>query len=191
MVRGAIRRRTLVTSARPVLHLDLAAVAVALPEAGAQLLRRHAHGEDAGPPRGPGEGAVPAPEGREAAEGDLPVRIGDRDLDGRQFRDVEADRGGLVLCRQVRARPRELRRIDLVAAVAAGVVAVEGAQPARAHALEELAQQLVVVAVRLVAGVVVERPVAHVAQRDLLAGLRLSLTEESPRTLVVRQLAEV
>src|SRR5215204_413258 len=191
MMRGAIRRRTLVTSAWAVLDLDLAAVAVALAEARTQLLRGHAHREHTGPARDPGECAVAAPEGGQSAEGDLAVRIGDLHLDRGELRHAEADRRRLVLGCHVRPLPRELRRVDLVAAVAARVVAVQRTEPARAHALEELAQQLVVVAARLVAGVVVERPVADVAERHLLARLRLGLAEQPARAVVAGELAEV
>src|SRR5215213_10063825 len=118
MVRGAISGRTLAVSARLALHLDLAAVAVALAEARAQLLRGQAHREHTGPARRPRERALAAPEGREAAEGELPAWVRDLQLDRGELGHVEADRRRLVLGRNVRALPGELRRVDLVAAVA-------------------------------------------------------------------------
>src|SRR5215208_6746885 len=122
--RVAARASRTAPSAGPVLHLDLATVAVALAEPGAQLLRRDAHGEQPGAVRRPGEGTVSPSEGGQAAEDELAVRVGDLHLDRRQLRDVEADRGGLLLGRRLRAFPGELGRVDLIAAVAAGVVAV-------------------------------------------------------------------
>src|SRR5215217_3032766 len=107
MVRGPMSRRTLKTSLRaghrpgasrtaplagPVLHLDLGAVAVALAEPRAQLLRRYAHGERGGALRGPRECAAPAAEGGQPVEDNTPVRARDRHLDGRELRDAEAER---------------------------------------------------------------------------------------------------
>src|SRR5215210_5880492 len=148
--------RTLALLTRPVLHFDLPAVAVTLAEPGPKLLRRDAHAEHPGTVRGPREGAVAAPEGGEAVQDEPAVRVRDLQLHCRELRDFEADRRGLVLGGHVGALEGEPRRIDLIAAIAASVLAVDRAQAPRAHALEELPQQLVVVVVRLVAGVVVE-----------------------------------
>ena len=82
-------------------------------------------------------------------------------------------------------------RVDLVAAVLVGVLAVQLGDPARAHRGQELAQQLVVVARRLRPAVGVARPVAHVGVGDLLARLGLGLLEQLRGGLVVGDQPEV
>src|SRR5215211_2621175 len=74
----------------------------------------------------------------------------------------------------------------LVAAVSRRVAAVDVAQPPGAHALQDLAQQLVIRRSGAPAAIGVQRPAAGVAVGDLASGLGFPLVEQTARPPVVR-----
>src|SRR4051794_20162584 len=138
-------------------HFDRRGRPAAQSAPGAQLLGAQPYRVGARRVRAPAEVALAAPEGCQAGQSGPPVAV-DPELGHRQLRQREAKPCEVLVYRAARPEVTEDRRIDLVVAIALRIGAVDGAHVAPAELAQDLAQVLVVVAVRLVAMPVVERP---------------------------------